>query len=75
MRLAGRAGRSGWSVGLVGWAGWCGWPVGLAGRDTGEAAGLAAGTEPAGKAGGLEVELAFGPAFGKSGGLEVGKSG
>ena len=66
MRMAGEAagedGRCGWPVRL---------PVGLLVR----LAGLAAGTKPAGKSGGLEVELAFGPAFGKSGGLEVGKSG
>ena len=78
MRMAGEAagedGRCGWPVRL---------PVGLLVRlpvrlPVGllvRLSGLAAGTKPAGKSGGLEVELAFGPAFGKSGGLEVGKSG
>ena len=67
---AGEDGRCGWPVRLpVGLL--VRLPVGLPVR----LAGLAAGTKPAGKSGGLEVEMAFGPAFGKSGGLEVGKSG
>ena len=52
--LAGRAGRSGWLVGLAGVAGWCGWPVRLP-------VGLSV------RQAGLEVELAFGLAVGKSG--------
>ena len=74
MRVAGRAGRAGWSVrlpvGLLVWlageaagrAGRCGWPVWLAG--------LAAGTKPAGQAGGLAFGLAFGKVW-RSGGRKV----
>ena len=52
--MAGEDGRSGWSVGLAGWAGWLGWLVWLP-------VGLSV------RQAGLEVELAFGLAVGKSG--------
>ena len=63
---AGEDGRCGWPVRLpVGLL--VRLPVGLLVR----LAGLAAGTKPAGKSGGLEVEMAFGPACGKSGRSDV----